>query len=127
MSIMTSIGLIWTAIQALPAASVSDEQAAIITRIESSIELPTGAGSLNGYTRFYRYGAEVTPRGQSPDQRIVFGYYVYGNWATERGYAPGAYWGDSEAMIADGGCSVVYFEYALTTDNFRYMRCNGVA
>ena len=93
-----------------------DRRAALMDRVEGSVKLPSGAGPLKNYTRFYTYGndGEVLGRliggsrpADPPQRQWVKNYNSY------------------PFSITDGGCGIVNVRFDIKSSRLQTW-CNGV-
>lgn len=102
----------------LTACSTSEkrEHASIMNEVEAKVRLPSGAGPLNRYSRYYTYG----PTGN------VIGTYVGGHLPPEETERKWVKDYRNLPMITDGECGVVHLEVNTKSRKIE-VGCNGVA
>lgn len=102
-----------------PAAPARTEnEQAIMERIEREVRLPEGAGALASYARYYAW--------QQRDDGVRKVIAVYVNVTGE---SPGRYWVAENALpvIMDGGCGIISLSYDVAAGRIEHVACNGLA
>lgn len=87
----------------------------LMDRIEAIVAMPSGAGPLGAYGRYYAL------EGRSDGVRKVLAVYV-------REPAPRRHWVRENELpiVMDGGCDIVSLTYDVDADRVERVECNGV-
>lgn len=99
-------------------ASENSRQAALMDEIESQVQMPSEAGALDRYSRFYtqaKSGEIVGTYVKSAHDNLPIGRR---RWVTDLYHLP---------AIDDGGCLIVNIVFDPMTKKVTQALCNGIA